>query len=102
MVALLETPALQCTNTLCCLISYSINFVDESKKHLMFSEGSSATSILKCLISFGSFNYASPMTVITALIPFYLKVSTSFANITLPSANPFVFLLYTGSMIQLK
>lgn len=68
MVELLDTPALQWTNTFVVLMFSKINLWEESKKHLIFSDGSSPTRIRKCLIDSANFNYASPKTDTTAPI----------------------------------
>ena len=80
-VALLDTPALQCTRTLVLVIFSEINLIAVSKKHLMFYEGLSSIRILKWDMLPSRTSSVSPNTEITAPILSLSRLSTFFTKI---------------------
>jgi len=102
IVALLDTPARQCTRTFLSFILLAMNLADESKKHFIFYYGSSDIRIRKCFISPSSFSSASPMTDRTAPISFFFNSFALEANFIFPKASPYYWLSWEGSIIQWK
>jgi hypothetical protein len=102
MEALRDTPALQWTRTWVFGSSEAINDEALSKKHLMFSAGSSEIRMRRWRMPGETLSSASPMTVIIAPIPSYFSCSSFCAKTILPRARPFVLEPFFGSNTQLK